>query len=435
MGNCDSACRNGFQRIAAAIWLLAATNSGLTNAEAQVSSAGRQIGWKASPHILAEFDVGTDGRLLLVPVRVTDEECQFVVDTGASLTLLDQSLRGKMASAVGSAGLAAAAGIAPALLYTCPELAIGSIAVELPGPVACCDLGPIRRATGLPIQGVLGMDFLRSQIVQIDFDSGKLRFLNESKKLDRYGEPHALECDAGNRPYLCCGLPGVPREWFLLDTGATGKSLRAAVFDRLVDGQQLAVGVQSTAATVSGDVTCATGKLARLRIGSFSHEGIIVARDARVSSLGIDYLNRYLLTLDLPRQTAYLSPAKRHESPDDPRIIGLTLTAEDGEVRVKSVTPGGPAATAGVEAGDIILLAGRRPVCGSDLFEFREALIAGDRPSIELCLNRGGRILNVIVTRQDRFAMKDENALCPASGRANNLKLGSRPSPLPIQLP
>ena len=161
---------------------------------------------------------------------------------------------------------------------------MGAAAIELPGPVACCDLQPIRRATGLPVQGILGMDFLRSQVVQIDFDSGKLRFLGDGHNLGNYGHAHSLRCDAGDRPYLRCDLPRVACEWFLLDTGATSKTLRAAVFDRLAALNEIALGTQSTAATVSGDVTVATGQLSRMSVGSFSHEGTNSVRDARENS-------------------------------------------------------------------------------------------------------------------------------------------------------
>lgn len=385
-------------------------------------------------HVVAEFDVGTNGRLLLVPVRVAGEECTFVVDTGASLTLLDQSLSGKLASAIGAARLATATGIAPAQLFECPDLAIGSLAVQSPGLVACCELQSIRRATGLPIQGVLGMDFLRSQIIQIDFDAGKLRFLDDGQELGGCGEAHALQFGADRRPYLYCGLPSVRGEWFLLDTGATGKTLQAAVFDRLAEQEELVLGMPSTAATVSGEITDATGKLSCIRTGSFSHEGIIVARDARLSSLGLDYLRRYLLTLDFPRQTAYLSAGKRHESPDDSHVIGFTLASEEGRVQVKSVSPDGSAVAAGVKVGDIILRAGGKQMQGKDLFDVREALAAEDQRPIQISLSRRGRILDVVVTPQDRFAVKEEGALRPGTFRWNAPRQAPRSSAVPIWL-
>ncbi|HVX60053.1 MAG TPA: aspartyl protease family protein [Pirellulales bacterium] len=434
MGKYASANGVGFHWIATAIWIAASAIFSRASAHAEPTLGDPLAEQRESSRLVAEFDIGTNGRLLLVPVRVANEECQFVVDTGASLTALDQRFSAKLTSVAGSVGLANSAGVVSAQLFECPHLAVGAAAIELPGPIACCDLQPMRRATGLPIQGILGMDFLRSQVVQIDFDEGKLRFLGDGRKLSDYGQAHVLRCDAGGRPYLRCDLPRVACEWFLLDTGATSKTLRAAVFDRLAALNEIALGTQSTAATVSGDVTVATGKLSRMRVGSFSHEGMIFARDARESSLGIDYLRRFLLTLDFPRHTAYLAASKRHESPDDSRFIGFALTTEDGTVQVKSVLAAGPAAEAGVEAGDIILQARRQPLQGKDLFQVREALTCVRQNSLELCLLRAGRVLHVMVIPRDRFAEFHEGADRSRPTAANALRHGESPSAAAAQI-
>jgi hypothetical protein len=400
----------------------------MSNAYAEPTSGERSVAQKANTRLVAEFAIGTNGQLLLAPVRVAKERCQFAVDSGAALTVLDQRFSDELTSVAGNVGLANSAGLVSAQLFECPDLAIGAATIELPGPVACCDLQPLRVATGLPILGVLGMDFLRSQIVQIDFDTGTLRFLDDGRDLSDYGEAHSLRCDRGHRPYLRCDLPGATHEWFLLDTGSTSKTLRAVVFDRLVDLQHLTLGTQSTVATVSGNVTVSTGQLSQLGVGSFFHQRVVVGRDASESSLGIDYLSRFLVTFDFPRQMVYLSASKRHASPDDSRIIGFTLTTEDGEVRVKSVSTGGPAAEAGIEAGDVILQARRQPLQGKDLFEVREIFNSGYQRSIELCLRRGRRVFSVVVTARDRFAEIDESAEQPTPIRANASPHGLKPS-------
>jgi membrane-associated protease RseP (regulator of RpoE activity) len=80
-------------------------------------------------------------------------------------------------------------------------------------------------------------------------------------------------------------------------------------------------------------------------------------------------------------------------------MLGVNLGGAEpsgGGVRVDSVSPGGPAAEAGVKAGDVIVAIGARPVAtGRELVRAMEAIKPGEK--VELGLRRDGRPLKLAV--------------------------------------
>jgi len=70
---------------------------------------------------------------------------------------------------------------------------------------------------------------------------------------------------------------------------------------------------------------------------------------------------------------------------------------EDGGLKIDGVSPGKPAATAGIQAGDVVVQMGQTPI--EDIYQYMEALSGyqkGDRTSVKL--RRGEEILIVEVT-------------------------------------
>ena len=45
---------------------------------------------------LERFSTGKDGRMLVIPVVIDNEQFQFMVDTGAGKTIVDESLKTRL---------------------------------------------------------------------------------------------------------------------------------------------------------------------------------------------------------------------------------------------------------------------------------------------------------------------------------------------------
>jgi S1-C subfamily serine protease len=93
------------------------------------------------------------------------------------------------------------------------------------------------------------------------------------------------------------------------------------------------------------------------------------------------------------REFEFLLPGPRRA------MLGVNLGGAEpngGGVRVESVSPGGPAAEAGVKAGDVIVAIQAKPVAtGRELVRAMETVEAGDK--VELTLKREGKPIKLTV--------------------------------------
>lgn len=121
---------------------------------------------------------GPGGAALVLPVHVNGEgPFDFVLDTGATLTCLDQSLveRLGLPEARGRVGFGAGVGGSGAMrLVAIDSLRVGAAeAADLTG--CALDL-PQAEALGIEFQGLLGLNFLRSFRLSLDFERQVVRF-------------------------------------------------------------------------------------------------------------------------------------------------------------------------------------------------------------------------------------------------------------------
>ena len=110
------------------------------------------------------------------------------------------------------------------------------------------------------------------------------------------------------------------------------------------------------------------------------------------------------------RQFEYFLPAPRRA------MLGVNIGGAEpsgGGVRVDSVSPGGPAAEAGVKAGDVIVAIEAQPVTtGRELVRAMEAIEPGEK--VELGLKRDGKPLKLAVEPRplDRHVHRGHARLC-----------------------
>lgn len=116
---------------------------------------------------------GAGGAAIVVPVRINDTgPYRFVLDTGATMTCLDQSLaeRLELPKPVGVVGFGATVGqrSGSMTLHRVDTLEVGNARAS--GLNTCAlDLQNVKDV-GLNVEGLLGLNFLRSFTVTLDFE-------------------------------------------------------------------------------------------------------------------------------------------------------------------------------------------------------------------------------------------------------------------------
>ena len=133
------------------------------------------------PQVLAESPIFADGDGLFLPVHFEGKRYLFVLDTGAARTIYDWSFRARLGDPLDSVPVETPKGYVPRSTFQAPEATVGKMSLHTKQErVFCADLEFAREVSGHQIMGMIGLDFLRQHCIRIDFDAGKLEFLNNS---------------------------------------------------------------------------------------------------------------------------------------------------------------------------------------------------------------------------------------------------------------
>jgi hypothetical protein len=173
---------------------------------------------QAASVVLAEFPFQYREGLLWVEVTIpqSDKPLNFLLDTGAGVSAINLSTAKRIGLKLGRE--VEVHGVETMLTGYWQQRMSAKIGdVQLPHEYLAVDLEKLSRSCERPVDGLVGMDFFRGHIVQIDFDAQKIRLL-KSAKAEKTDEVLKLEM----RP---CGMR-VPVEvndhkhqWVRLDTG------------------------------------------------------------------------------------------------------------------------------------------------------------------------------------------------------------------------
>lgn len=351
-----------------------------------------------------EFEIGREGRLLLVPVALNATTYLFAIDTGSALTIFDSTLRAELGDVQGRVTLRTAMGDAAVDVFNCPDATLGRFDLRSCGRVACFDLRHLRAASGKEIGGILGMSLLRQFVLHVDFDRGMLRL---SKAAPREGScwsetlPMAFASDG--RPLVNANVCGTVREEFVIDTGATMNSMRASLFDRLAAKGRIELGARSTSMTLTGEVANEMGRLESITLGPFKHTGVLGCRD-RASALGLQYLSRYIITFDFPRASLQLRVGRSFSAPESCAMCGIAILRLEGRTLVHGVKPDSPAEEAGIAPNDEIVAIDGQPIEHLDLFEIGRKLTSEAGKRVIFKIRRSQKELEMSLELVDRFA-------------------------------
>jgi hypothetical protein len=330
----------------------------------------------------ASLPLDPAGGAIYVPAVINGDSAWLMFDTGLSHTGLDQEWARAIA-------LPAAESASATVL---DRLRLGEIELR-DVAVALYPLRGLSEASGRPQRGLLGHDVLQQFTVDIDYRARRVRLLDPTRY--RYAGrgtavPFTPDADlplvhgqlrvAGRRPITAR---------LLLDTGASGLCLILTTpFVEQHDLGHLTPAIAAPIGTgLAGDLHGTIVRLRELRLGGLTvrspttglggeRKGFLGRTDID-GVIGIAVFQEARLIVDYARRRVIVEPSKDASGSCDYDHSGLRLIARGPrleQVVVDYVVPRSPAADAGIQVGDELLLIDGRRVAETDLTAVRQSL-------------------------------------------------------------
>ncbi len=242
------------------------------------------------------------GDFLMMTLRLENgEELPFIVDTGTSTTLFDESLAPQLGEKVGAVSAGNVEHWGQTIktdLYRAPKIFLGNAPLLQSGSnTLTMDLSKFSTLTGGPVKGILGMNVLEHYCLQLDFAAGKIRFLNdEQADKQNWGKAYPILPNGEDlRPFVAQNLLGAHGPHALIDSGYMSDGwLRVKAFQQWTN---------PAAALTAGEVHSPCGMFDGVK---YRDVALDVQQVDDADGIGLNFLARHLVTLDFPKHTLYL---------------------------------------------------------------------------------------------------------------------------------
>jgi hypothetical protein len=341
-----------------------------------------------------------DNDHIMVEARVNDSQpLWFLVDTGAEYNVINLPRLAEMGLTSFGASTTSGGGGSTGLAFTkVNRLIVGGVTL-LGQRAGALDVSGLEKLYGMPMGGLLGMDFIDRFTMVVDY---------EHRVLNLYAHGHDAGVARGTRvPFIVEeGHPHVrgaivvddgaeiPAD-FIIDSGAAESANLTMPFVRDHHLLERARRSAAPAATITPGTekqfytqTTVRGHLRTLRIGSVEVHEIPVNLQQGTSgaysspsfsgTVGERILSRFNTTYDYAHSALYLEANAEAAKPFPPRTtFGLSLMAEGPDYThfsVAGVRKGSPADEAGFTKGDVITELDDKPATAWTLATLRTAL-------------------------------------------------------------
>ena len=353
-----------------------------------------------------------------IVVKVTVDKSRplsFVFDTGANRGIIDierakeleLTLEGRVK--VGGAGAQTQTG---AMVQNSRWSLVGfenfsqSVSLAIP-------LGHIAARFGHDFDGIIGSEFIKEFVVEVDYEKRLLKLHDKSKfKYNGPGESIPIQFNSEGHPLLEAEVTPIGskpvRAKFVLDLGSGGSLALHSPFvneRRLLEGNEKtirAIGVGGAGGQSFGKV----GRVAELKIGSFRIANPIslfsqdkagaFANESVAGNIGQRIAGRFKIFLDYDNRRIILEPTGSFGEPFDRANPGIALRAEGSDFRtfrITDVLENSPGSEAGLQKDDILLKVDDFPSTELTITKLQE-LFEQSKP-YKVTIRRGEQTLQV----------------------------------------
>jgi hypothetical protein len=317
---------------------------------------------------------------VIVPVTVQNRTLSFILDTGAGTSFIDLGVAREMNVALGQSFVATGAGPGgtPGAMLAQPLTATVSAGQDgqgMPAQVrAALDFTALSTHAGRDVDGILGGDFIRRFVLEIDYERLRVRLHDPATFSDAgRGTTLPLTFGAGTGfPHVQATFKVSEQESFPVDCVLdVGSALQVAVTNPVVEARALAEKLSASQLMPIGRGAggSSDGRLARLpalllgditvvrpvAILAGKNAGVLSDGKAFEANIGSGIMRRFTVFFDYGRSRVTFKPNALAAEPLEHDMSGLVLTTEGRPYSkriIEMVVPGLPGAAAGFKDGD-----------------------------------------------------------------------------------
>jgi hypothetical protein len=339
----------------------------------------------------------------------------FIFDTGAGVSMLDARVAralglksGGKAEIVGGGGRVESEAVEGVAIGVGGATALDQLIVVAP-------LDTLPHLVGHEVVGLLGHDFIKQFVFEIDYDAKTLSLSDPaSYRYTGAGEIVPLRIE-GRDPLVRAALAfegGAESEGeFVLDTGSTSTLWASKSFVAAHDllGATSRHSVARFGAGLGGESKVVHARARVVRLGRFQLDAPVVrlsqekagfyATTPHAGTLGGEILRRFRVVLDYARGRMILEPGAHFAETYADDTSGIDLVAEGRRLntfKIIQVSPGTPGAEAGLRAGDVITEISGRPARRLTLDTIGR-MLSRDGKTYTLRITRGRRSLRTLL--------------------------------------
>ena len=377
----------------------------------------RQTQTTTTAPVTIPFELVT--RHIVVKVKINDSRpLSFVFDTGDKVGIVDTDVAKELGLKLEGQLRVGGAGA-----DTLPGSYVREATWSLPGlegfsqPISIAiPLGRMAARAGHDFDGIIGSDFIKQYVVEVDYQNRVLKLHDRDKfAYAGAGESIPIQLNPMGYPLLDGEVTPTNGESikgkFVLDLGSSGSLvlMGPVVKQRNLLGNGMktikAIGVGGAGGQSNGQI----GRVRSLQIGKFTITNPItlfsedkagaMASTQIVGNIGQLIAGKFKVFLDYNRNRIILEPNSTFNQAMDRATAGMVLTTEGKDystVRVTDVLENSPAAEAGIQKDDIVVSIDGKPAAELKATRIAEMF---ERPlTYKVTIRRGEQTLQIPIT-------------------------------------
>ena len=357
---------------------------------------------------------------IFATISIDGEESMWVVDSGASVSVIDRGYAADLGLPL-SGGMSAKSATETVQLAftTLPPFRVGGIEFEEQQVAALDFVGLFRRLSDLEVLGILGYDFLSRFVTRVDYANETLT-LFDPESFEYTGHGTVLDAPLVDNTFRAeATVDGVHTGIWMLDLGAGGLYFHTRY--ARASGLGRSEGVLGVMSGAGGRALRRYSRYGTIEFGGYTvAEPVIASADCKMAAggelregelagnLGNTLFRHFVLYLDYDRQQVIVEKGEDFGKDFPTDMSGLQLWRPEEACEVLYVSPGTPAEEAGFREGDIVVSIDGTGVDRFDGLVALHALLT-EKPGTEhaFVVDRDGETVALRLVLRDLFESSD----------------------------